>query len=70
MKKINLPNGDFITLDEAANKTKEPREPNGAPSKEMGIVLFAAGFVFGALLNAYVAKHMNDEEVKQITEKQ
>jgi hypothetical protein len=68
MKKIKLGNGDFITVDEAANKTKEPKEPDGVPSKEMSLVLFAAGVVFGALLIANISRHMNNEEVKQITE--
>ncbi len=68
MKKIKLGNGDFITVDEAANKTEEPKEPDGVPSKEMSLVLFAAGVFCGALLITSIARHMNNEEIKQIAE--
>jgi hypothetical protein len=34
MKKIKLGNGDFITVDEAANKREDPKEPDGVPSNE------------------------------------
>lgn len=69
MKKIHLANGDFISVDnEREPKSINIKEPDGAPSKNIELVLFAAGLVCGVLLNAYVNKHMQKEEVKEISD--
>lgn len=74
MKKIKLENGDFITIDERANKSKKRKKNTKNTEDELsalteGIIIgamFVAGVFLFQIMKTYAA---NEKEIKQIPDK-
>ena len=76
MKRINLENGDFITVDEKANKPKKRKKTKQAGDGEIELsaienaIIFGLGVFVGAACLYAFKNHTSDEkETKQITDK-